>query len=976
MPRVCRRFPAVIGLILCLASVYAIAQTPPDDLAKRLVLAPSDAARQALLAQVTPDAALIRAIAQAARRAYAQGHPDEAQSSLQFALGLAQNRPAPNSEMYVRLGLGEIAYAQARNDQARAEYQQALTQAETARDLNAQAQAWAGLGLIERSQSRFDQALPMLEKALACARESNDKGLEAKYLNSLGTFYFVRGEQTRAEDFYTQARTLAESLQNQEVLASSLQNLGNIAMEKARYSDALALFQRALTLREGLGLVLGVADSLLSIGQVYRYQGNKQTALDYFQRSLPPRVQMRDKRGEALVLTNIGAIYYEQQEFARALSAMQRVLALREDFGDQTAIALTLNNISLCYDNLDDLPAAVDYATRALAIYENLNNPRGLVNTLTNLADLRSRQGRQTEATAMAVRAVELCRANNYIRLLWQTLTNLGLAYTAEQKYAEAQQAFSEAVTIIETIRAQSFGTEQESSNFFSEKLPAYKGLAYVLQQQKQDAAALSAAESAKSRVLLDVLRNGRAGINKALSEAERAREKQAMDALAQANIAYLKASRTKTPPSELTALRTRQETARNELNSLQTELYVAHPSLQAQRGEAAPITLAQIGELLTDTNTALLEYVVGSKHTMLLVITRDAGQTAPTLKVYVLPETEKVLASAADGLRRQLAQRDLGFQNAARNLYTRLIAPAAAQLKDKKSLIIVPDAGLWDLPFQALQNDAGRYVVEDYAVSYAPSLTVWREMKRIRNSTDKPKPNAVSLLAFGNPSLNANPKAKPTAKTPQLMSGTPSNLKEEAIPLPEAEKQVRELGQLYGTARSKIYLGPAALESRAKAESSAYRIVQFATHGILDDANPLNSYILLSQVGNPPDTDGRLEAREMMELDLSADLVILSACETARGKAGAGEGIIGMTWALFVAGAPATVASQWQVESASTTALMLAFHRQLQAKFKDTTTPLTTSEALRQAQLELLRSPAYRHPFYWAGFVLIGDEK
>jgi CHAT domain-containing protein len=152
------------------------------------------------------------------------------------------------------------------------------------------------------------------------------------------------------------------------------------------------------------------------------------------------------------------------------------------------------------------------------------------------------------------------------------------------------------------------------------------------------------------------------------------------------------------------------------------------------------------------------------------------------------------------------------------------------------------------------------------------------------------------------------------------------------------------------------------------KAEAGRYHVLHLATHGILNDAAPMYSYLLLSTTATPGNEDGLLEAWEVMRLDLKARLVVLSACETARGRIGAGEGVIGLSWALFVAGCPTTVVSQWQVESASTTELMLAFHRNLQPA------RVSEAEALRQAALQLLRSKSYRHPFFWAPFVVMGD--
>jgi CHAT domain-containing protein len=176
----------------------------------------------------------------------------------------------------------------------------------------------------------------------------------------------------------------------------------------------------------------------------------------------------------------------------------------------------------------------------------------------------------------------------------------------------------------------------------------------------------------------------------------------------------------------------------------------------------------------------------------------------------------------------------------------------------------------------------------------------------------------------------------------------------------------------LYGARRSKVYVGAAAREDRLKAEAGQARILHFATHGVLNNAAPLYSYLALAQ--GDKNEDGLLEAWELMQLDLKADLAVLSACETARGRTSAGEGVIGLTWALFVAGTPATVVSQWEVESASTRDLMLGFHRRLQAP--RAAGKLTKAESLRRAALRLMKNPETNHPFYWAGFVLVGDGR
>ncbi|MCI0391144.1 MAG: CHAT domain-containing protein [Acidobacteria bacterium] len=193
----------------------------------------------------------------------------------------------------------------------------------------------------------------------------------------------------------------------------------------------------------------------------------------------------------------------------------------------------------------------------------------------------------------------------------------------------------------------------------------------------------------------------------------------------------------------------------------------------------------------------------------------------------------------------------------------------------------------------------------------------------------------------------------------------------EKIDPLPESEQEVKALRRLYGKSRSKVYIGAEAREDRVKIEASQAGILHFATHGVLNDASPMYSYLALAQ--GDKNEDGLLEAWELMQLDLRADLVALSACETARGRFGAGEGVIGLSWAMFVAGAPATLVSQWKVESASTRELMLGFHQSLRAPSRKS---VTKAEALRRAALKLMKNPQTNHPFYWAGFVLVGASQ
>ena len=234
---------------------------------------------------------------------------------------------------------------------------------------------------------------------------------------------------------------------------------------------------------------------------------------------------------------------------------------------------------------------------------------------------------------------------------------------------------------------------------------------------------------------------------------------------------------------------------------------------------------------------------------------------------VYEVARPAAALKQQVERFRRQLAQRDMDYRKAASDLYRCLVAPAAANLRGKTDLIVSPDGPLWELPFQAL-IERDRHLAEQYAISYVPSMTALREMRKLRDRTGTVK----RLLAMGNP---------------------------ESADLRTSENEVRTVEKLY-PGESRIYLGAQASERQFKSEAGNYAILHLATHGFLDSANPMYSYVSLSRT---PTEDGHLEATEIVELQLKADLVVLSACETARGRAAAGEGIIGLSWAFFLAG-------------------------------------------------------------------------
>ncbi len=449
-------------------------------------------------------------------------------------------------------------------------------------------------------------------------------------------------------------------------------------------------------------------------------------------------------------------------------------------------------------------------------------------------------------------------------------------------------------------------------------------------------------AERAKARVLLDAVRFGRNQQTAILIETERAEENRLRGDVSSLNAQIAKSG----DPKKNDELKNRLEDARTALARFQTSLYAKHPELRVKRGAVKPIEINEVGSLLGE-KSALLEYMVSGDEILLFVFTKTNGATE--FKTYRLAVKKEELGKTTSRFRSMLAERNVLFATESEKLYDALLRPAAAQLDGKTDLIIVPDDGLWELPFQALQSSENHYVLDDASVAYAPSMTILREFRAANNKT-----NLNNVIAFGNPTerggkiVNANFAA-----------------------LPEAERQTAALQKLYGADNAKIFNRSEADESVFKqATQKNFSILHLATHGVLDNNSPLNSYVLLAPNAATND-DGKLEAWEILEMNLTSDLIFLSACETARGQARSGEGLVGLAWSLMVAGARNVAVSQWKVESGSTTGLTVEFYKNLKR-----TSGANKAESLREAELKLRRNPSTAHPFYWAGFVLIGEGR
>jgi CHAT domain-containing protein/Tfp pilus assembly protein PilF len=858
--------------------------------------------------------------------------------------------------------IGRVHLSQGDYARALESFQASLTMSEAQDDKAGIARALAGFGQIHFEQGDYTQALERFQKSLAIREALRDDAGIGAMLNSIGRVHYQQGDYARALELHQKSLAISESRGDKAGIAIALNNIGVVYRIQGDYARALERYRKSLTMSEDSGRKSGIAVALHNIGNLYRLQGDYAQSFESFQKSLALREEIGDKAGIASVLSHLGLFYRLQGDYAQALERFQRSLALSEALGNKAGIARALISIGRVYNSQGNHAQAIEYYQRSLALREAIGNKAEVADTLNNIGEVYVAQGRYSQALDAASRTAALAGQIGYVEILWKACLVAGAAYRALNKPVQARLAFEEAITTIEKLRANVAGGAEEQQRFFESKVSPYHAMVDLLTQDGRPTEALIFAERAKSRALLDALQTGRVNGAKAMTAQEHEQEQKLHGQLVSLNTQISReAARPKPDQVRLAELKARLPKARLDFESFQTNLYAAHPELRAQRGEVQPLRLEEAAALLPDAASALLEYVVTDDKTYLFAITKTDGKTDPEVEVYTLPVKRDELDKQTDFFRRQLAGRDLGFRASAAKLYELLLKPADAQLRGKTNLVIAPDDKLWDLPFQALLTGANRFLIEDAAITYAPSLTVLREMtNRLKNRSANPAP--ATLLALGNPLLG-----RETANRAAL------TLRDEKLdPLPEAEKEVRAISRLYGNARSKVYIGADAREDRLKAEATQARVLHFATHGILNNASPMSSHLALAR--GDTNEDGLFEAWELMQLNLKADLAVLSACETARGRFGAGEGVIGLSWAMFIAGVPSIVVSQWKVESASARDLMISFHRQALASLAAAKSKATKAEALRQAALKMMKNPETRHPFYWAGFVLVGD--
>lgn len=865
------------------------------------------------------------------------------------------------------------------------------------------------LGLAYNSLGQPQRALGYYEQALAVSRDSGDRRSEARMLNNAGGAYDIMGEPRKALDCYGQALSLWENLGDANSQGDALNNIGVSYYNLGELQRSLDYYDRALPLRRAAGSPRKEADTLDNISITYIALGEPQRALEHLGRALELRRTAGDAQGEANSLNQIGFAYAKLEETAKALDYYRQALPLRLAAGDRRGEAVTLRNIGVAYASLGQPQKAIEEHERALKLLRDIGSRREEANTLLYLGQAQALSREVQKGAESYAQALSIFQALS--DRLGEARARQSIAKVERDRgnFTEARAQIEAAVSIIEAMRAQVL-SQQLRTSFFASRQDAYEFEIDLLMQMHRlapaegyDAAALETSERARARGLLEILSESgvdvRRGVDPALLERERELS-QRLSAKAARLIALL-------------GQPNRQEQAaalKKEVGALEDEHQQVLGDIRRRSPRYAAITQPQpLGlreiQMLLDSDTLLLEYSLGAERSYLWAVTRDGlrsfqlpgrervEQTARRLYELVTARSNRNKGESARQRQERITQADSQTTEAVEELSRVVLKPAASELTGKR-LVVVADGALQYIPFAMLPvpadpsgNDTYRPLIAEHEVVSLPSVSTLAVQRR-ELAGRKSAPNNIALIADpvfdrGDERVTSNTKhasgspagtvedSATTRTLEHLLAQAASAQDGSRIPrLPYTRLEAEQILAVAPRASNLRALDfKANLATALGGELHKYRYVHFATHGYIDSERPALSAIVLSLVnerGEPQ--DGLLKTQEIYNLNLTAELVVLSACQTGLGKEIRGEGLVGLTRGFMYAGAARIIVSLWNVSDKGTADLMSRLYKGMLRE------GLRPTAALRAAQLELGRQRQWHAPYYWAGFVQQGE--
>ncbi|WP_293079647.1 tetratricopeptide repeat protein [Okeania sp. SIO3B5] len=952
---------------------------------------------------------------------YNQGTAESFRGAIAFwekALPLFRKTRNLGNEAVTLLSIGRVYHNLGEIQKGLNYYEQALPLFREVDDRLREANTLNNIGTVYDSLGEKQTALNYLEQALPIYRELGDRAREAAALNNIGGVYNDLGKKQKALNYYEQALPLRREVEDRRGEAITLNSIGHIYNNLGEKQKALNYYEQALPLRREVGDRRGEAITLNNIGRVYDNLGEKQKALNYYEQALPLRQEIGDRRGEAVTINNIGYIYNDLGETEKALNYYEQALLLFEQVGDRRREGIALNNIGHIFHKLGETQKALNYYQQVLSINQQIAYPSGEAGSLNNIGTIYNELGEAQKALNYFQQALPLFQQVGDRGGESSTFNNIGLAYNNlgekqkalnyyeqalplkqqvgdrdgeaitlyniaslkrdQGKLRESLTFIEKSLEIIEDLRTKIVAQNLRTSYFATVQnyYQFYINLLMELHKQNPDEGydrkALSVSERSRARSLLDILAESGADIKTGVAPQLIAQEKQLLQKLNTLD----QARQLNTPGYNFDELKQQIETLSNELQQLEVKIKQNSPRY-ANLKYPEPLTASEIQQQVIDKDTILLQYSLGEEGSYLWLVT-------PTeISSYELPKKSEI-----ETLARQFREEIISLSpvpETGNKLSEILLSPVANKLENKR-LLIVGDGILQTIPFAALPLTSGNEGGQDYqplivnheivTLPSSSSISILRE--QVEGRTPAPKKVAViadPVFADNDPRFQIASQPKKETETNNLTAMALTRSLEDFIGSSfnrlEATRQEAEaiLALVPDNLKQLSLDFDANRETAINLDLSQYQIVHLATHGLLNESQPELSGLVLSLYdetgkGKP----GFLQLNDIFNLEMPAELVVLSACKTGIGEEIRGEGLVTLTRGFMYAGAKRVVVSLWSVEDNSTSKLMQNYYQKILETGKN---PV---EAMRETQLEMLSSDNWKAPYYWAPFVVQGE--
>lgn len=910
------------------------------------------------------------------RSLISEGHFARAQKLLLQSLKLARK---PEEKIEILFYLAETNASLGQLAQAAERYSQCLEVARQIKDsvkINYCQKVLTAIDLFNkakefRQNKNNEEAIKILDEAITLCEEIKNGTLKIKCLRRKSLSLLDLSDQEGYLKLNLEAITLAKRLKNHGELIKLLINIGHWYFSNYTLNLAIDYFSQAASYINQDALPQDAFDVYYNLGTVYNEIGNYNRAIEYFSQALNIISDDKDNPYYSATLIGLGFSHGikgltmgSRNDYYRAFEYFSQAQMAAARTGNRNFEAITLNNLGSLKAHLEENLDALYYLNKARILAEELKLSSYLVSIYTNIGIIYARLGDYQNSTLYYDRAINLALAENENRTLWESYLEKANLLRKQGQSEEARFYYLNSINIIESLRSRLLTEEDKASFFGSDKrLDAYHNLINLLisQEGKRSRQALlyqafNFMERAKARVFLESIELARVSQQFPVDIRLANREKELMSDLSRI---YTRLITPEVEDRERSRLLDQVKLIEEELERVRREIRLKNPAL-AELTYPEIISYDRARKEFIDSRTAIFAFQVGRESAYAFCLSPEG------LKVYPIP-SQKELREMVSRHRRAITDTDNQDFSSGNILYQALIEPGLEnRLKNGlKKLLIIPDDILTILPFETLVvSGPADWLIKHYTISYAPSLSSLNQLVYKQNRKNRKKPSS-NLLAVGDPYYGEREEKYTELSTKAIFQDLYSLSDMKFYRLRYSQEEVRRITSQIP--RSRALTREKASEDLVKRANLAdYRILHFAAHGLIDDQKPARSAIVLT-LDNDPAEDGFLQMREILNLKLNSDLVVLSSCQTGLGQFIRGEGIEGLSRAFFYAGASSVLISLWTVNDQVTSQLMERFYLHL----KESQSP---AAALRAVKLEMVDSGVVSHPYYWASFILNGN--